>query len=74
MIEKYRVLEVEYEDGNILYFAEKSYKNFLGQTRWETIQNNRGYYYKEDALKDIKAHHKYFNPPKIVKTKVHEQI
>lgn len=64
---KFRIRETHYDNGRILFFAEKSQNG----KKWEVIQNASGYESKESALNDIESYKQFYNPPKVKENKIH---
>lgn len=64
---KFRIREAHYDNGRILFFAEKSQNS----KKWKVIQNISGYESKESALNDIESYKKFYNPPKVIENKIY---
>ena len=71
-INKYRVIEALYDNGETLFFAQLYTPNLFNKNKWITIQNTSGYLKKETAISDIERYECFHNPPKPVKSKIHE--
>jgi hypothetical protein len=66
---KYRIKEVNYDNGETLFFAQISKLN--GKS-WINIGNPAGHYTIEKAKEDIEIYESFHNPPKIIGSKIHQ--
>lgn len=72
MKKDYRIKEVKYDDGSTLFFAQHLEKCIFYKNKWDNIQNKSGHYKIETAIKDIKSHFSFYNPPKVIDTIIHQ--
>ena len=66
----YRINEVKYDDGVVLFFAQYKYNGWFKE-KWKNIGTPGGHYKIETANLEIDSHKSYHNPPKIVESKFH---